>query len=222
MANDRKRKITIFSLKNGSDTIQGTPALLEHATSFYRELFGPLTDAGVRLRDDIWDREEKLEDGDRESLDRPFTEEEIHEIICQMEKNKAAGPDGIPVEFCQHCWVIITQYILQLFNNFHEHRINLERINYVIISLIPQGDDADIIQKYRSICLLQVLFKIFTKAMNVRAEPVMGKLIHPCQNAFIRGRYITDGVMLLQEILRETKFKKKQGVVLKIYFEKSI
>jgi hypothetical protein len=89
----------MFSLKNGSDNIQGTPALLEHATSFYKELFGPAIDVGVRSRDDISGREEKLADEDRANLDRNFTEEEIHDIICQMEKNKAAGPDGIPIEF---------------------------------------------------------------------------------------------------------------------------
>jgi hypothetical protein len=72
----------MFSLKNGSENIHGTPALLEHATSFYNDLFGPATDAGVRLRDDIWDREEKLEDGGSVNLDRNFTEEEIHDIIC--------------------------------------------------------------------------------------------------------------------------------------------
>jgi hypothetical protein len=84
-----------------------------------------------------------------------------------------------------------------MFNDFHEHNINLERINYGIITLIPKSDDAEIIQKYRPICLLQVLFKIFTKVMTVMVEPVVGKLIHPCQNAFIKGRFITDGVMLL-------------------------
>jgi hypothetical protein len=37
----------------------------------------------------------------------------------------------------------------------------------------------------------------------------------------MKGRYITDGVMLLQEVLRESKYKKQQGVVLKIDFEKA-
>jgi hypothetical protein len=49
----------------------------------------------------------------------------------------------------------------------------------------------------------------------------MHKLVHNCQNAFIKGRYISEGVMLLQEILRETKFRKQLGVVLKINFEKA-
>jgi hypothetical protein len=79
-------------------------------------------------------------------------------------------------------------------------KISMESINYGIITLIQKSDDADIIQKHRPIFLLQVLFKIFTKAMTVRAEPMVQKLIHPCQNTLIRGRYISDGVMLVQEV----------------------
>jgi hypothetical protein len=40
-ANGQKRKRTIFSLQNGLETVQGTPDLLAHATSFYKDLFGP-------------------------------------------------------------------------------------------------------------------------------------------------------------------------------------
>jgi hypothetical protein len=49
----------------------------------------------------------------------------------------------------------------------------------------------------------------------------MNKIIHLSQTAFIKGRFITDGVALLQEVLRESKFRKQQGVVLKIDFEKA-
>jgi hypothetical protein len=66
-----------------------------------------------------------------------------------------------------------------------------------------------------------MLFKIGTKALTVRSEEFIPKLIDSCQNASIKGRFITDEVSLLQEILRETKFKKQQGVVLKIDFEKA-
>jgi hypothetical protein len=47
-SNGCRRKRTIFSLKNGDSTIQGAAALLEHATSFYKELFGPVNDSGIR------------------------------------------------------------------------------------------------------------------------------------------------------------------------------
>src|SRR3954464_1489083 len=105
---------------------------------------------------------------------------------------------------------------------FFAHKIDLRSINYGVITLLPKGDDADRIQKYRPICLLQVLFKIFTKTLTVRTEPVMGKLIDTCQTAFIKGRFIADGVTLLHEILKESKSQKQQGVVLKFTLRKLI
>jgi hypothetical protein len=41
------------SLKDGSNDIKGTPALLEHATDFYKKLFGPVIDTRVRLNDNV-------------------------------------------------------------------------------------------------------------------------------------------------------------------------
>jgi hypothetical protein len=49
----------------------------------------------------------------------------------------------------------------------------------------------------------------------------MKKIIHACQTAFFKGRFITDRVMLLQEILRDTKCRKQHGVILKLDFEKA-
>jgi hypothetical protein len=37
-----------------------------------------------------------------------------------MEKNKAAGPDSIPIEFYQSCWDIIKHDIIVLFEDFHQ------------------------------------------------------------------------------------------------------
>jgi hypothetical protein len=169
----------------------------------------------------VWNIDERLSEEDRNELDRPFTEEEIKAVIDQMEKNKAAGPDGFPIELYQTCWEIIKDDLMAIFHDFHQHNITLSRINYGVITLIPKGDDATVIQKFRPICLLQVLFKIVTKALTVRSEEFMPKVINSCQNAFMKGRFITDGVSFLQEILRETKFKKQHGVELKIDFEKA-
>jgi hypothetical protein len=60
-----------------------------------------------------------------------------------MENNKAAGPDGIPAEFYKVCWDIIKMDIMAAFNDFHSHIIDLKRINYDIITLIPKGREAD-------------------------------------------------------------------------------
>jgi hypothetical protein len=168
------------------ETVQGTPDLLAHATSFYKDLFGPQQMSQARLSDDVWSDSECLNDADRRELDLPFSDEVVKDVIDQMEKNKAAGPDGFPIEFYQSCWEIIKDDLMQISDDFYHHRINLQRINYGVITLITKGENANIIQKYRPICLLLVLFKIFTKTLTVRSETYMLKIIHHCQTAFIR------------------------------------
>jgi hypothetical protein len=77
-----------------------------------------------------------------------------------------------------------------------------------MIILLPEALDVDVIQKYRPICLLEVLYKWLTKVATLRVEPFMNKLISPCQTTFIKGRNIMDGVMSLHEIQHEAKRKK--------------
>lgn len=221
IANGRRRKNVIFSLQHLGQQIRGTPELLNHATHFYKELFGPAEGFHCHLREDMWIPQEQLSDAENIELNRPFDEEEIKYIIESMEKNKAAGPDGFPIEFYQQCWPIIKDDMVKLFADFDKNKVDLSRINYGIITLIPKGAEADVIQKYRPICLLQVLFKFFFKGLTLRLGPLMPKLINNSQNAFIKGRNIMDGILSLHEILRETKYKKKQGVVLKLDFEKA-
>jgi hypothetical protein len=50
---------------------------------------------------------------------------------------------------------------------------------------------------------------------------VIDKVISPYQTAFIPGRNILEGVVILQEILHELKVTKKSGVILKLDFEKA-
>ena len=61
----------------------------------------------------------------------------------------------------------------------------------------------------------------FTKLLMGRLSSVAEKLISPSQTAFIKGRYIYDGAVMLHEVIHELKQKKMQGVLLKIDFEKT-
>jgi hypothetical protein len=52
-------------------------------------------------------------------------------------------------------------------------------------------------------------------------EKVAEKLIHPNQTTFMKGGNIMSGIMILHEILHETKRKKQMGVILKLDFKKA-
>jgi hypothetical protein len=221
VANGRKRKNTMYSLKKDDINIQGTTDLLVHATDYYKQLFGHGEGNKMQLADSIWSAEEKLSEEDNRVLLEPFTEEEVHLALKMMVKNIAPGPDGAPVEFYQACWPLVKHDIMSLFNDWQTGVLNLYRLNFGMIILLQKTPEADVIRKYRPICLLQVLYKLLTKVATLRVEPFMDKLISPCQTAFIKGRNIINGVMSLHEILHEAKRKKQQGIVLKLDFEKA-
>ena len=142
-------------------------------------------------------------------LCQPFSESEVKTALFLMESNKAAGPDKIPIEFYQSCWDIIKDDILKLFDDFFHERVDINRLNYGTITLLPKVKEANRIQQYRPICLLNCLYKLITKTLTIRLEAVAEKLIHCNQTAFMNVRNIMSGILCLHEILHETKKKKR-------------
>jgi len=69
--------------------------------------------------------------------------------------------------------------ILELFQEFWEGELNVSTLNYGIITLLPKVIDAEKIQQYRPICLLNCIYKWITKVLTIRLEPVAEKLILP-------------------------------------------
>jgi hypothetical protein len=66
-----------------------------------------------------------------------------------------------------------------------------------------------------------VIFKIITKILCNRLVVISGKIVKKSQTAFIKGRFILDGVVCLHEILNDIHKNKSDGVLFKIDFEKA-
>lgn len=72
-----------------------------------------------------------------------------------MELNKIVGHDGCNLGF----------YLFKLLVDFYKNALDIDRLNYGVITLVPKGSDANKIQKYKPICLLNVVIKIITKVL---------------------------------------------------------
>jgi hypothetical protein len=70
------------------------------------------------------------------------------------------------------------------------------------------------IKQYRPIALINVVFKLVSKAFAVRLSPMAHRVISQAQTAFIKGRFIQDGPLALYEIIHELKTKKLPAVLL--------
>jgi hypothetical protein len=99
VANVRYRSKKNFQLKQGEGRIVCHENLKHFITEYYKNLFGAPEPNYFTLIEFQHDDVPQLSEEDNNILIANFTEEEVHEAIMQVEKTKAPGPDGFPVDF---------------------------------------------------------------------------------------------------------------------------
>jgi hypothetical protein len=92
--------------------------------------------------------------------------------------------------------------------DFHSDTLLVHCVNFGITTLLPKKCNALKIQEYRPICLLNVSFKTNTKVLTSRVGAVAERIINPSQTAFMPGRNILEGVIVLLETIHELHRKK--------------
>jgi hypothetical protein len=142
-------------------------------------------------------------------LSKPFEEEEIKQAIDSMLDDSALGLNGFGSVFFKKIWNLIREDFIRMFKDVHDGELDIQRLNFGIITLIPKTKDVSTIKQYRPICLLNVDFKIFTKVLVNRLSSVAKVAIGGSQTGFIKDRNILEGVVVLHEVMHELKTKKK-------------
>jgi hypothetical protein len=110
--------------------------------------------------------------------------------------------------------------ILHILNDFVVGRIDISRLSFRILSLIPKVPGADQVSQFRPIGSINVIFKIISKTYATRLDPIADKIISPNQTAFIKGKNILDGPLALIETVNEIQARKLGGILLKLDLRK--
>jgi hypothetical protein len=221
VANGKRRKTRIFRLEQEDGIVEGEEQLRSYITNYYKNLFGCPDRGGLSLNESSVEDIPQVTGEESGRLIEEFSEKEIRDAIFQMKHNKAPRPDGFPAEFYQVFWSLIKVDLMAMFRDFHRGNLPLFSLNFGIITLLPKEKEVKKIQQYSPICMLNVSFKIFTKVLANRLTSVACRITMPSQSAFLPGRYILDGVVVLHETIQELKRRKQNGVILKLDFEKA-
>lgn len=131
----------------------------------------------------------------------------------------APGPDGI--FFCHVFWDIIKYDLCRLFDAWYRGDLNIFRLNFATITLIPKESNARSMNKFRPISLHNYCFKIFTKVLTNRLPLIISRLIFQHHFAFVRGRFILENVVTAHEIIHSVHSSGQKGLVFKIDYEKA-
>lgn len=156
-----------------------------------------------------------LAEEDRAYLDALPTSLEVQKTIKSLASGKTPGLDGFPSEFYK-------AFFMPMVNDFFENGNLPEEMKTAIITLIHKKDkDATQCMSYRQISLLPVDLKIISKLLASRLEKILPNLIHSDQTGFVKGRYGSDNIRRLLNIIDYSKCNNLKTLTVSLDAEKA-
>nr|KAJ0217950.1 hypothetical protein LSAT_V11C300150260 [Lactuca sativa] len=156
-----------------------------------------------------------------ELLDASFTFEEGKHVVWSYGGEKAFGPDSYTFKILKSKWDLIKYDVFHFVKHFESHGSLARSCNSSFITLIPKVKDPLHLGHNRPINLIGCLYKIIAKLLASRLKLVVGNEIDEVQFAYIKGMYIMDGPLVINEVCSWAKQSKEKIFLFKMDFQKA-
>ena len=169
--------------------------------SYYSNLFTAQDCDPVAQDEMLSQLHRRLSTAERAGCEGNLTLDECFEALKGMPKGKTPGSDGFPMEFYQTLWQTLGADLVRVLNAaFEAGQLSTSQRRGLIIVLYKKNDKLDT-KNWRPISLLNVDYKIATRAISGRLLGVMGSIIGPDQTCGVRGRSISENLFTIRDLL---------------------
>ena len=142
---------------------------------------------------------------DKSLCERELTESDFLEALLSMQNNKTPGNDGLSKEFYVYFWNEIKENFVNSWKVGVKKKILSVSQRQAIIKLMEKKDrDKRYIKNWRPISLLNVDYKIFSKALPKKLIDVIPKIVSGEQTAYVKNRFIGESGRLISDIIETT------------------
>lgn len=160
--------------------------MLGHATDHFEHIFRPKETDAQAQRTLLDSMEAKLTEEDKDSLERPYDEEELLSALKSIKKNASPGYDGLPRDFYIQIWEVTGPILCKLKNLIHTRQgLKSESQRFSVMPIAWKRNEKDRISNYRPLSNPNTDSKIFDKTDTDRLATVITKVIGPTQTGFI-------------------------------------
>ena len=209
----RKKKASYHISKNGdpcSTNEDIEKAFLDHFEDIYN---GNISESPWLIDNLHWS---PISFKQVENLCSLFTEEEIHSALTSFTNKKSPGPDSFTMKFYKATWHLIKGDICNIFKEFHDNCIINKAVNVTYIALIAKKDKCSVATDYRPIRLTTSFYKLIVKVITERLKETFPFTVAKNQMAFIKGRQITDVILIANKVIDFWRVQKVKGFVIKL------
>lgn len=207
-ASKRRKNNLVKQLKDDSgmwrDKENGLHELMEN---YFQNIFSTM---GTNCEEVIREIQPSITEIQNKMLVETVSQKEVKDALFSMDPDKAPGKDGYTPGFYQKCWPIVGKDVTKLVNIFFREGKMPTSLNDTILVLIPKKKSPEGMGDLRPIALCNVLYKIIGKVMANSLKTLLPLVISENQSAFMKGRLISDNVLISFEVLHYLK-RKQQG-----------
>lgn len=148
------------------------------------------------------------------NLNADISISEIIASINSMQNNKSPGPDGFTTEFYKKFSFQLAPILQAMYKEAFSSGTLPVTLRQASISLLAKKDkDPLLCTSYRPIFLLNVDFKVLSKALAKHLEGVILNIVSPNQTGFIQGWHSYSNLRKLFNIVHSARSKTPEVVI---------
>uniref|UniRef100_A0A3Q3G6H4 Reverse transcriptase domain-containing protein n=1 Tax=Kryptolebias marmoratus TaxID=37003 RepID=A0A3Q3G6H4_KRYMA len=147
---------------------------------------------------------------------------EFKQVIKSLKNNKSPGPDGYTNDFYKTFIDLLAPLLLKAYHHALKSKtMALSWSEATIVVIHKEGKDPIDCQSYRPISLLNTDLRILTGILVRRLNKFITQIIHPDQTGFIAGRYSSDNLRHLLNLISDQKERKIESAIISLDAQKA-
>ena len=168
---------------------------------YYASLFTAQQCDAVAQDDMLAKVTRKLSQGERDACEGLLTEQKCFSSLSGMPHGKTPGSDGFPMEFYLRFWQSFGTDLVRVLNSAYETgQLSTSQCRGLIIILYKKNNRLET-KNWRPISLLNVDYKIATRAISGRLLAVIGTVVGTDQTCGVPGRTISENLSFIRDLI---------------------
>ena len=214
-------------IKDNGNTITNPDEILDEQKTFYENLYASQRPDVNDSKFDLFFKNEnikKLNNQQKATCHGLLTLPECWLALKGFEKNESPGTDGRTAEFYLAFWNLLGELLVDSLNYaLSKGKLSISQQQGIIRLLPKKEKDPLYLKNWRPISLLNVDYKIATKALATLSKKVLPSIISNLQTGYwyLEGRFIGENIRQIADVLQFTLDQNLSAIAVFLDFEKA-